>query len=243
MDDNVKKRDDEPTEAQGVSRRQFISGIGVVGFGAVLGGLFVKGLLLPDETLAIPASGGYLLIDTRKCAGCTSCMLACSLTHHGEENYGLSRIQVVQNPYGSFPKDVQLSQCHQCPFPACVEACPTGANHIDTEHGNVRTVDVRKCIGCERCVQACPFTPSRALWNYEEKHAQKCDLCADTPHWNTQGGPGGKQACVAVCPTKAIAFSPDIPQQSEAGYNEVDLGHTGAAWNYWGFNGGTKAEH
>ena len=48
----------------------------------------------------------------------------------------------------------------------------------------MRTVDVSKCIGCERCVNACPFTPGRALWNYEEKHAQKCDLCANTPFWN-----------------------------------------------------------
>lgn len=233
--------DKKNTEAEsGVSRRQFITGVGGAGVGLVLGGLAVKGFVLPDEVVAIPASGGYLLVDTRKCAGCTSCMLACSLTHHGEENYELSRIQVMQNPFEAFPKDIQISQCRQCPFPSCVEACPTGANHIDREHGNVRTIDESKCIGCERCVAACPFTPSRALWNAEEKHAQKCDLCANTPHWKETGGPGGKQACVEVCPVKAISFTAEVPIQSEAGYDWVDLGHSGATWTNWGFNGDVK---
>jgi len=235
--------DTKDASSQSISRRQFLTAAGAAGAGLVLGGLLVKGFVLPDEVFAIPASEGYLLVDTRKCAGCTSCMLACSLTHHGQENYELSRIQIVQNPYEAFPNDIQVSQCRQCPYPSCVEVCPTGANHIDTENGNVRTVDESKCIGCERCVDACPFTPSRALWNGIEKHAQKCDLCADTPFWNTDGGPGGKQACVEVCPVKAISFTAEIPVQSVQGYDDVDLGHTGETWTSWGFNGDTTGGH
>ncbi|MBN2247419.1 MAG: 4Fe-4S dicluster domain-containing protein, partial [Coriobacteriia bacterium] len=162
---------------------------------------------------------GYLLVDTRKCAGCNSCMLACALTHHGSTSLANARIQIVQDPFKAYPGDITISQCRQCPYPPCVDACPTGANHVDAENGNVRTVDVSKCIGCERCVQACPFTPSRALWNTTEKHAQKCDLCADTPFWNEEGGPGGKQACVEVCPMNAISFTSEIPVQNDAGYN------------------------
>jgi protein NrfC len=236
---DIDKKDTEV--GSGVSRREFITGVGGAGAGIVLGGLLVRGFLLPDGVFAIPASEGYLLVDTRKCASCTSCMMACALTHHGVENYELSRIQILQDPYGSFPNDVQVIQCRQCPFPPCVEACPTGANHIDTAHGNVRTVDASKCIGCERCVQACPFTPSRALWNGLQKHAQKCDLCTDTPFWNEKGGIGGKQACVEVCPTKAISFTSEIPIQSTAGYDDADLGHSGATWTFWGFNGASKA--
>ena len=226
--------DIDTNTAPGLSRREFVTGIGGTGAGLIFGGLFVKGLFLPDKVFAIPASEGYLLVDTKKCAGCTSCMMACSLTHHGQSNYSLSRIQITQNAFGHFPDDIDVAQCRQCPYPACVEACPTGAVHVDAANGNVRTIDESKCIGCERCVNACPFTPSRIQWNGQEKHGQKCDLCANTPFWNQEGGPGGKQACVEACPMKAISFTADVPVQADAGY-DVDLGHTSAAWQTFGF--------
>jgi protein NrfC len=221
-----------------LSRRDFVTGIGGLGFGAIFGGLLVKSILLPDQVFAIPASGGYLLVDTKKCAGCSSCMLACSLTHHGETNLSLSRIQVTQDPFGKFPDDITISQCRQCPYPACVAACPTGALHADAKTG-VRTVDEAKCIGCEKCVNACPFTPSRALWNFEEKHAQKCDLCLGAKYWDEVGGPDGKRACEEVCSMHAITFTKELPSQSATGY-ETDL-RTGTAWNSYGFDGAVKA--
>ena len=130
------------------SRRQFISSLGGVGVGAILGGLVVKSLFLPDKVFAIAASGGYLLVDTKKCAGCQSCMLACSLTHHGETNQSLSRIQILQDPWGKFPEDITIAQCRQCPYPACVQACPFGARQI----GNIKDPNdpVTKIIMTER---------------------------------------------------------------------------------------------
>lgn len=222
----------------GVSRRQFLGGIGALGVGAVLGGMTVRALVLPEKVIAIPASKGYLLVDTKKCGGCTSCMLACSLTHHGETNPSLSRIQIEQYSFGKFPEDIEIAQCRQCPYPSCVEACPTGAMHADAETG-VRTVDVSKCIGCERCVMACPFTPSRALWNFEEKHAQKCDLCQNTPFWKHEGGPDGQRACESVCPMHAIKFTTELPVQTTGGY-DVDL-RTGTPWTQIKFDGAVGA--
>ena len=72
----------------------------------------------------IPASDGYLLVDIKKCQGCASCMLACSLVHEGVESLSLSRIQIIQNSFEAFPDDVTVEQCRQCVDPACVEACP-----------------------------------------------------------------------------------------------------------------------
>ena len=210
---------DTKATGSGVSRRQFVTGVGGAGAGLVLGGLLVKGFILPDEVVAIPASEGYLLVDTAKCAGCNSCMLACSVTHHGTTSLSNARIQIIQDPFKPYPGDIQMAQCRQCPYPPCVDACPTGANHVDAENGNIRTVDVAKCIGCERCIQACPFTPSRVVWNSIEKHAQKCDLCADTPYWDEEGGPDGKRACEEVCPMHAISFTKNIPVQIDKGYN------------------------
>jgi len=216
---------------KGVSRREFLTGVGGAGIGLVLGGTLVRGFLLPDEVFAIPASGGYLLVDSKKCQGCSTCMMACSLTHHGVQSLSLSRIQVTQNPFASFPEDKSVIQCRQCPAPSCVEACPTGAMYVDDATG-LRTVDVAKCVGCQNCVNACPFDTSRVIWNYEEKHAQKCDLCKDTPFWNEEGGPEGNQACVMMCPTGAIAFTTEIPFQTADGY-EVNLRDAG--WAALGF--------
>ena len=211
-----------------LTRRDFVTGIGGAGIGAIIGGMFLSSVFLPQAVFAVPASGGYLLVDTKKCAGCQSCMMACSLTHHGETNQSLSRIQITQDPWGNFPNDITIAQCRQCAYPACLAACPTGALHADAKTG-VRTVDASKCIGCERCVNACPFTPSRALWNFEEKHAQKCDLCEAAPFWDHVGGPDGKRACEEVCPMGAIKFTKTTPPQSDTGY-EVDL-RAGTPWD------------
>lgn len=204
-------------EPSGLSRRQFLAGLGGLGLGAILGAGVVS-FALPDGVYAIEASGGYLLVDSKKCAGCQSCMLACSLVHSGKQNLSLSRIQVSKNVLKGFGEDIFQHQCRQCPEPSCVNACPVGAMHCDPETG-ARLVDENRCVGCERCVEACPFTPSRVQWNFEEKHAQKCDLCKNTPFWNHEGGPKGEQACVRVCPMDAIKFTNELPQQTDQGYD------------------------
>jgi protein NrfC len=223
---------EDPTGAKGYTRRDFVKGVGAVGFGAVFGGMLLQGFVLPDQVIAFPASEGYLLVDSKKCQGCNTCMMACSLTHHGVQSLSLSRIQVTQDPFAAWPKDKAVSQCRQCPSAPCVMACPTGANHVDTEHGNVRTIDPAKCIGCERCVAACPFDQSRADWNFAERHAQKCDLCANTPFWKSKGGQSGGQACKAACPVGAISFTKSIPLQDDAGYDVNLRDASWAALNY-----------
>ena len=222
-----------------IPRRDFlvISGAVVVGIGTgVLHAANTKPqkpVVSADKSSGIPPSSGYLLVDPKKCQGCMTCMLACSLVHEGRENISLSRIQIIQNPFAGFPGDILLEQCRQCVSPACVKACPTGALHADTKNGNIRMVNVKKCIGCMRCINACPFEPGRAIWNFEEKHSQLCDLCSDTPFWKEPGGPSGKQACVAVCPVNAIKFTKDIPvQEGDAGYT-VNL--RGKAWKKLGY--------
>ena len=226
--------DSKATKGKDFSRREFITGVGGIGAGAVLGGFLVKGFLFPDEVFAIPASEGYLLVDTKKCAGCTSCMLACSMVHSGESNLSTSRIQITNNVFAPFPTGIAQEQCRQCPYPSCVDACPTGAMHADAEGGNVRMVDEGKCIGCERCINACPFTPSRVQWDPSKRKAQKCDLCKDTPFMSAEGGAGGMQACVAVCPHGAITFTSEVPVQADKGY-QVNLRNQNGSWATLGF--------
>lgn len=133
------------------SRRNFLKLTGSVVIGS---GVLSELVWLRDGLAAIPASEGYLLVDTKKCQGCLSCMLACSLVHEGTENLSFARIQILQNSFGKFPDDLTMAQCRQCVEPACVEACPEKALFVDKKQGNIRIIDVKKCIGCKACVQA-----------------------------------------------------------------------------------------
>jgi len=177
----------------------------------------------PAEKVTYPQSKGYLVYDSKKCAGCTTCMLSCSLTHYGVQNLSLSRIQIMQDSFGKFPDDIKMAPCRQCVTPVCVQNCPTGAAFVDTANGNVRRIDSKKCIGCKTCIKMCPQQPHRTVWNHLEKKSSKCDLCLDTPYWNEKGGPGGKQACVESCPMKAIKFVDVTPDQTETEGYDVNL--------------------
>ena len=228
-EDGTKKIKSRKTD---ISRRDFLKVAGTVAVGVGISG-YAKVVLSEDGIVGVPASEGYILVDTKKCQGCLSCMLSCSLAHEGVENLSLSRIQVLQNSFACFPQDLTVEQCRQCIEPACLEACPTGALHADPENGNVRRVDIKKCIGCQACIEACPYKPGRAVWNFEKDHAQKCDLCANTPHWGEKGGPEGKQVCVEVCPVGAISFTKKVPvQEGDKGYK---LNLRGEAWKKIGY--------
>ncbi len=181
-----------------------------------------------------PPSEGYLVVDPKKCQGCLSCMAACSLAHEGRSDLGLARIQVTQNPYANFPDDLAIGQCRQCVEPACVAACEPGALAVDPDSGMVRKIDEDLCEGCMSCVESCQFTPSRAVWNWKEQEAVKCDLCSDAPYFKEGGGPGGRQACVEVCPVNAIKFQAKIPlQEGDAGY---DVNLRGRTWKRLGYS-------
>jgi protein NrfC len=239
---NHQKKDKRIKE---ISRRHFLKVAGTIVLVAGTGCQFsTKGPVSNlDKVLAntkFSPSDGYILVDTKKCQGCVTCMLACSLVHEGVESLSLSRIQIIQNSFKAFPDDLTIEQCRQCVNPACVEQCPENALIVNAEFGNVRMVDASKCVGCGTCIDACPYIPARPVLAEDERFdnelkARKCDLCANTPHhWEENGGgPGGKQACVEVCPVGAIQFTRTIPvQEGDAGY-KVNL--RGANWESLGF--------
>lgn len=208
------------------SRRHFLKISGAAAIGVGVSGVLPGIIWIDEATAAIPAAEGYLLVDTKKCQGCMSCMLACSLVHEGVENLSLSRIQVIQDSFRKWPHDVTIEQCRQCVEAYCVEACPADALKANPKYGNIRMIDIDKCTGCGECFEACPYTPSRSIIGPDERYlnkqkARKCDLCAGAVfHWDAKGGgPKGKQACVEVCPVNAISFTTQIPiQKGDTGY-------------------------
>ena len=88
-----------------------------------------------------------LLVDTKKCQGCMTCMLSCSLVHEGEENFSQSRIQIIQSSFEKYPQDIEIlfsESCDLCldtPYwserggvdgkQACVEVCPLGVVRLE----------------------------------------------------------------------------------------------------------------
>ncbi|OGT05496.1 MAG: hypothetical protein A2143_04490 [Gallionellales bacterium RBG_16_57_15] len=86
--------------------------------------------------------------------------------------------------------------CNQCEHPSCVQVCPTGAT-FKTKEGPV-LIDTTYCIGCQYCVQACPY--GARSFNEVRGVAEKCNWCY---HRITKGL---NPACVEVCPTGTRIF-------------------------------------
>jgi protein NrfC len=228
MPEDKKKESGEATEKKRYSRRDFLLKSGTataVALTPAIASATADPAAAPSkkENFEYLASEGYLVYDSKKCAGCTTCMMSCSLAHYGVQSQSLSRIQIMQDSWGKFPYDVKMAVCRQCVTPVCVKNCPTGAAYVDSENGNVRRIDSKKCIGCQTCLKMCPQQPHRPVWNHTIGRSSKCDLCIDTPYWNEKGGPGGKQACVESCPMKAIKFVAEIPNQQETEGYDVNL--------------------
>ncbi len=210
-----------------ILRRDFLVGSGT----AIAAGALT--ICNPESVIASPAaaaasyepSAGYIVYDSRLCLGCQSCMFACSMTHDGEGKPSLSRIQIIRDApsFTKYPYDIVMSVCRQCVTPLCVQNCPTGACHVDAANGNVRRIDQGKCIGCKRCINSCPQRPHRTIWDAAKKKSTKCDLCVETPYWSKQGGSDGHQACVSVCPAKALKLVKEAPPQTDIAGYDVNL--------------------
>lgn len=220
MTKNKKPDKNETSEQEKCSRRKLlVNSSAALAAGAIAATTGIKSAEAAGPE-AYPESKGYLVYDSKKCIGCTTCMLACSMVHYGEQNLSLARIQIIQDSFGKFPDDLQIAVCRQCVTAPCVINCPVGAAYIDKENGNVRRINEKECIGCGKCLEMCPQQPHRPVWNHIKGTSSKCDLCIDTPFWNEKGGPGGKQACVEACPMQAIKFVSETPDQKETeGYN------------------------
>ncbi len=152
----------------------------------------------PLPEVDVPLSKGVLAVDKELCSCCMNCVFACSLTKEGVGSFELSRLHMAA--YSKYEFDAYAEPCMQCVEPLCLRICPTGAIGVDRASGtNARVIDQKKCIGCRKCMESCPYTPPRIIYDSAKLKALKCDLC------------GGDPACVKAYPSGALRYrtSPD----------------------------------
>jgi Fe-S-cluster-containing dehydrogenase component len=108
--------------------------------------------------LAKPASERrwVMVIDLRKCVGCTSCTVACIAENKLPP--GVVYRPVLVQEIGTYPNTTMQflpRPCMQCDQPPCTEVCPVTATYKDEE--GVIVIDYDQCIGCRSCIAACPY--------------------------------------------------------------------------------------
>lgn len=136
------------------------------------------------------------------CIGCGSCQVACKDAHCllPGEFFRQAGMRTVKTPQGEKHVPFSLS-CNHCEHPACAAACPTGAMHQGDD--GVVLHDDALCIGCGRCVWACPY--GEVSFSRTKGMSQKCDTCIERRE------KGLSPACVAACPTASLRFG-EIPE-------------------------------
>lgn len=130
------------------------------------------------------------------CMGCTLCQVYCTAAHSSSHDIVKAHRREKISPRIRVAQDKPLSvavQCHNCKDPPCVNACLTGAMHIDEMSRQV-IHDQEKCISCWTCVMVCPF--GAIVVEPGIKTPLKCDLCPNLE----------VPACVANCPNEALVL-------------------------------------
>jgi NAD(P)H-nitrite reductase large subunit/Fe-S-cluster-containing hydrogenase component 2 len=134
-----------------------------------------------------------LAFVAERCLACRGCELACSLAHAGDAGPPpRRRVRLARAVSGALAAE----RCEQCEEPLCAFACKSGALRLLVGGGLV--FDEERCVGCGMCLMVCPTgvhpDPAR-------DRVVRCDLCRDRT----------APACVAACPTRALAVEVVVP--------------------------------
>jgi len=133
---------------------------------------------------------GRLVYHADRCTGCGLCQAACELQGRAGGRGAGPHLELYP---GVADRGAHvLLACRQCRTAACEAACPVRALERDPRTGAI-VVDRWTCIGCGKCLTACPWGMVRLGG---DGLAAKCDLC------------GGDPACVRACPAGALEFVP-----------------------------------
>ncbi|GFP21558.1 prokaryotic molybdopterin-containing oxidoreductase family, iron-sulfur binding subunit [Candidatus Hakubella thermalkaliphila] len=104
----------------------------------------------------VQARRWVMVIDLRKCVGCSACTIAC--VSENKLPPGVVYRPVTDEEIGTYPNVTRRflpRPCMQCDEPPCVPVCPVGATWKQAD--GVVVIDYERCIGCRYCITACPY--------------------------------------------------------------------------------------
>jgi len=165
-----------------------------------------------------------LLVDIRRCVGCTSCQVSCKMEN--AVSIGYFRAEVDFADVADYPKPKRFffsKLCNNCDNPPCVLPCPVAGATYKREEDGVVMVNRDLCIVCGRCVKACPYgarflhpyipvknDPAKYAKDVEEVRGKKagdlrvvdkCDYCSHRLAAGIE-----EPACVRNCVGRARIF-------------------------------------
>jgi len=132
---------------------------------------------------------------------------------------------VVKKESGLYPAPILTfitSACNHCKQPACLASCPVSDVNDPTNENNaifkraadgIVLINQNVCIGCNNCVQSCPYGAPQV--NSETEKVEKCTLCL---HRLLAGFP---PACVSTCVGNALHLVDDF-KADNSGMNAPD---------------------
>ena len=97
-----------------------------------------------------------MVIDLRKCIGCSACTIAC--VAENKLPPGVVYRPVLDEEFGEYPnvgRRFTPRPCMQCDNPPCVSVCPVKATYKRPD--GIVEIDYNACIGCRYCLPACPY--------------------------------------------------------------------------------------
>jgi anaerobic dimethyl sulfoxide reductase subunit B (iron-sulfur subunit) len=155
-------------------------------------------------------------VDSDRCSGCKTCQVACQDRHDLRAGQHWRRVLEIaaggwRQKDGVWSADVvayHLSvACHHCQIPVCGQQCATDA--IWKRPDGIVLIDDSRCTKCRKCENDCPYGAIR--WDRDADAVRKCTFCVEDID------AGQVPACVAACPSRALAFGEREELQQRAG--------------------------
>lgn len=175
-----------------------------------------------------------MVIDLKRCYGCSACMIACKQEHFLPPDIVWTRVLISETgEHQGATQIVYPVLCNHCREAPCIKVCPSGAN--TQRKDGIVSIDPDKCTGCTYCIIACPYQQrtlyendkkgyfpgqgltdleviGRELYPHQQGTTIKCNFCKERIDSGVKQGlkPGvdreATPACVNTCPAKARSF-------------------------------------
>jgi len=105
-----------------------------------------------------------MVIDTHRCIGCDSCILACKSENNTPDRargQSFNWTDLITRTTGTYPNarfEAFVVQCNHCSNAPCVEVCPVEPKAMYKNKDGIVVHNSERCIGCQMCQFECPYS-------------------------------------------------------------------------------------